>query len=79
MTSEDLLTLADAVAEELSTSVRSLSALVMIASLTTAHFGGVPLFRSTADRDRQIDNACRQLKPLQAGNEVFAKIVIAAL
>ncbi|WP_018025071.1 hypothetical protein [Corynebacterium ulceribovis] len=79
MTSEDLLTLADAVADELGTSVRSLPALVMIASLTTAHFGGVPLFRSEADRNRQINNACRQLRPLQAGNEVFAKVVIAVI
>lgn len=79
MTSEDLLTVADTVVEELGTTVRSLPALVMIAALTHAHFGGVPLFRSTADRNTHIEAMCRQLRPLTSGNVVLAKVIIAAL
>ncbi|QTH59817.1 hypothetical protein J5O04_01345 [Corynebacterium hindlerae] len=79
MDAEETLLLADAVCAETGASVRSLGAIVALASLTRPHIAGISVFSSPQAQCDYISSCCSALQPLTSSNEVFAHVLCAAV
>lgn len=74
LTAEQLLAIADALAERQPIHVRSFAALAGAAAVPGARFEGIPVFDTAAAAAAALADAIVRLAPLSAHNEEFAQV-----